>query len=201
LNAARNKAVDGKVGAVGPWQRRLGTHVCWYLVRTKPGREKIAEFNLQRQNYLVYHPRLLRPARQRGNWIEKVVSLFPGYIFLHLAQAQGLGPVRSTIGVNSIVRFGHSYAVVPDRIIEDLRARADTETGLHRLRRLAQLRAGSSVRIVAGVFDSLEGIFQRESGAERVVLLIGLLGCETQVEVSSAFVLPQFGSPSKLAAQ
>ena len=172
----------------------------WYLVRTKPGREKNAELNLQRQNYLVYSPRLLRPARHRGSWVEKVVSLFPGYIFLHLAQAQDLGPVRSTIGVNSIVRFGHAYAAVPDQIVEDLRRRADPETGLHRLQRFAQMQVGSSVRIVAGVFD-LEGIFQRESGAERVVLLIGLLGRETQVEVSSAFVLPQSGFPSILAAR
>lgn len=177
-----------------------GTHLSWYLVHTKPGREKIAEFNLQRQNYLVYHPRLLRPTRHRGSWIEKVVSLFPGYIFLCVAQGQDLGPVRSTIGVNGIVRFGRAYAVVADQIVEDLRTRADPETGLHRLRR-SQLEVGSSVRIVAGVFDSLEGIFQRESGAERVVLLIGLLGRETLVEVSSAFVLPQFGFQTKLVAQ
>jgi hypothetical protein len=46
------------------------------------------------------------------------------------------------------------------------------------------------VRIVAGVFDGVEGIFQRESGAERVVLLLGLLGRDTLVEIPSEFVLP-----------
>lgn len=177
---------------------RMGFPVCWYLVHTKPGREEIAEFNLLRQNYQVYHPRLLRPTRHRGSWIEKVVSLFPRYIFLRLTQGQDLGPVRSTVGVANIVRFGHAYAVVPGQIVEDLRLRADPETGLHVLQGRAQFNLGSSVRIVAGVFEGLEGIFQRESGAERVVLLLGLLGRETLVEVPSAFVMPQLNFQAKL---
>jgi transcriptional antiterminator RfaH len=91
--------------------------VCWYLVHTKPGREEIAELNLRRQNYQVYHPRLLRPTRHRGSWIEKVVSLFPRYIFFRLAQGQDLGAVRSTVGVANIVRFGYAYAKVSARIV------------------------------------------------------------------------------------
>jgi transcriptional antiterminator RfaH len=165
----------------------------WYLVHTKPGRERIAEANLLRQNYLVYHPQLLGPVRHRGNWIEKPLSLFPRYLFVRLAKAQNLGPVRSTIGVAGVVRFGQAYALVPDRIVDDLRVRADPQTGFHTLRRHSRIEIGSSVRIVAGVFDGLEGILQRESGPERVVLLLGLLGRETLVEVSSAFVLPQAG--------
>src|SRR5271168_5332725 len=141
--------------------------MCWYLVHTKPGREEIAEFNLLRQNYEVYHPRLLRPKRRRGNWTDQIASLFPRYMFFRLAYGQDLGPVRSTVGVANIVRFGHAYAVVPARIIEDLRSRADPETGLHHLRGRAQFTLGSSVKIVAGVFDGLEGVFQRESGDER----------------------------------
>lgn len=182
-------------------QTRAGAPVCWYLAHTKPGREKVAEFNLLRQNYEVYHPRLLRPTRQRGSWIEKVVSLFPRYIFFGLTQGQDLGPVRSTVGVANIVRFGHAYAVVPGQIVEGLRLRADPKTGLHLLRRLAQFELGSRVRIVAGIFDGLEGIFRRECGAERVVLLLGLLGRETLVEVPSAFVLPQLDFQAKLVAQ
>lgn len=173
----------------------------WYLIHTKPGREEVAESNLLRQNYQVYYPRLLRPTRHRGNWIDQVAALFPRYQFLHLAPSQDLGPVRSTVGVANIVRFGYAYAVVPPGIVEDLRTRADPETGLHRLQRHSQLEPGSNVRIVAGVFDGLEGVFERESGDERVVLLLRLLGRETNVEVPAKFVLPQSDSLTKFAAR
>jgi transcriptional antiterminator RfaH len=174
----------------------------WYLIHTKPAREAVAEFNLRRQGYEVYYPRLLRPTRRRGRWSDRVASLFPRYLFLRLAVGhQAMGPVRSTIGVANIVRFGYDYSVVPDAVIANLRTRADAETGLHRLRGRAPFTPGSNVRIVGGVFDGLEGVFQRESGLERVVLLLGLLGRDTFVQLPSAFILPRLDSQAKLVLQ
>ncbi len=176
--------------------------VRWYLIHTKPTRELVAEVNLRRQGYQVYSPRLLRPTRVHGRWVDRAASLFPRYLFLRLAVGhQAMGPVRSTVGVANIVRFGYDYAVVPDAIIESLRMRADPETGLHHLNGCAPFEPGSNVRVVAGVFDGLEGVFQRESGDERVVLLLGLLGRDTIVQLPAAFVLPQSDSQGKLAAR
>jgi transcriptional antiterminator RfaH len=176
--------------------------VRWYLIHAKPAREVVAESNLRRQGYEVYYPRLLRPKRVRGRWVDSVGSLFPRYLFLRLAVGhQAMGPVRSTVGVANIVRFGYDYTVVPDGVVDNLRQRADAETGLHRLHNRAPFEPGSSVRIVAGVFEGLEGVFQRESGDERVTLMLGLLGRDTLVELSAAFVLPQFDSQAKLAVQ
>ena len=175
--------------------------VCWYLIQTKPAREAVAEFNLLRQSYQVYYPRLLRLRRHRGNWVDQVAALFPGYLFFRLAPSQELGPVRSTVGVANIVRFGKAYAIIPARIVEDLRARADPETGFHRLQQCMRFSPGSNVRIVAGVFDGLEGVFKRESGDERVVLLLRLLGRDTQVEVPARFVLSQSDSQTKVVAR
>jgi transcriptional antiterminator RfaH len=171
----------------------------WYLIHTKPTREVVAEANLRRQGYEVYYPRLLWPTRVRGQWVDRVASLFPRYLFLRLSVAhQSIAPVRSTLGVASIVRFGGDYAVVPDVIVDNLRMRADLETGLHRLRSPSPFEPGSNVRVVAGIFEGLEGVFQRDSGDERVVLLLGLLGRDTLVQVPAAFVLPQLDVRSKL---
>jgi transcriptional antiterminator RfaH len=164
----------------------------WYLIHTKPACEAVAEVNLMRQGYGVYHPRLLRPARIRGRWVERVESLFARYVFLQLdVGQQAMGPVRSTVGVANIVRFGCDYTVVPNVVVENLRARSDPETGLHHLGSQTPLEPGSMVRIVAGAFDGLEGVFQRESGNERVVVLLTILGCSTPVRIPAAFVLPQ----------
>jgi transcriptional antiterminator RfaH len=179
---------------------RRGFELRWYLVHTKPTRELVAEANLLRQGYEVYYPRLVRPMRVRGRWVDRVTSLFPRYLFLRLSVGhQAIAPVRSTVGVASIVRFGGDYAVVPDGIVDNLRARADCETGLHCLHGRSPFEPGSSVRIVAGVFEGLEGVFQRESGDERVVLLLGLLGRDTLVQLPAAFVLPRLDGQAKLA--
>lgn len=177
-----------------------GVNLRWYLIHTKPTREVVAEANLRRQSYDVYYPRLLRPTRVRGQWVDRVTSLFPRYLFLRLSVGhQAIAPVRSTVGVAGIVRFGGDYAVVPDVIVDNLRTRADRDTGLHCLHGRSAFEPGSNVRIVAGIFDGLEGVFQREAGDERVVLLLGLLGRDTVVQVPAAFVLPQLGVQTKFA--
>jgi transcriptional antiterminator RfaH len=183
-------------------KKQMEFMVRWYLIHTKPKREAVAEINLRRQGYEVYYPRLQRPTRIRGHWVDRVAALFPRYLFLRLAVGhQAIGPVRSTVGVANIVRFGSDYTVVPDAVIENLSERADAETGLHRLRGRALYGPGSVVRVVAGVFEGLEGVFQRESGVERVMLLLGLLGSDTLVQLPAAFVIPQIESQAGLAAQ
>jgi len=172
----------------------------WYLVLTKPAREPLAQLNLERQGYSVYYPRLVRPFRIRGQWAQKVVALFPRYLFVSLEVGeQPLAPVQSTAGVASIVRFGRDYAVVPDEVVEQLRARADPATGLHRLGDHSRPMApGARVRIVAGAFDGLEGVFQRATGDERVIILLRLLGQEIPVSVDTGFVLPVPSAPARL---
>jgi transcriptional antiterminator RfaH len=187
-------------GGTGHAYGQDGVYVRWYLIHTKPTREAVAEINLRRQGYQVYYPRLLRPTRVRGRWLDRVASLFPRYLFLRLAVGhQAMGPVRSTLGVANVVRFGYDYTVVPDAVVENLRMREDAETGLHRIQGRAPFEPGSNVRVVAGVFEGLEGVFQRESGDERVTLLLGLLGRDTLVQLPAAFVLLQFESQAKLA--
>jgi transcriptional antiterminator RfaH len=166
----------------------------WYLVRTRPLAELTAQTHLQRQGYVTYLPRLVQIARRQQRWAEGVVPLFPRYLFLHLdAAQQSLRPVHSTVGVSNIVRFGARCAVVRDEVIEEIRARADAATGLHRLQAAARFTRGTRVRITAGPFCGINGIFERADGAERVTILLNLLGQEmpvtfpTELIVSAAF--------------
>jgi transcriptional antiterminator RfaH len=163
----------------------------WYLIRTKPAAEATAQANLQRQGFEIYLPRVLSPVRRRGRWRDTVSPLFPRYLFLRLQEGlQALGPVRSSIGVSDLVRFGSRYAVVPDPIVEALRARADAATGLHRLALPAPLAIGAPVRIGAGAFEGLHGIFQRRVGSDRVSVLLNLLGHDASVQIPADFVWP-----------
>lgn len=163
----------------------------WFLVFTKPQGEETAKVNLQRQGYTVYFPRLLRPTLARGRWIDRIVALFPRYLFVQLETGrQALAPVASTLGVANLVRFGPEYVVVSDRIVDEIKDRADAVSGLHRLQRCPTLKAGAKVRVTAGVLGGLDGILQREAAEDRIVVLLSILGRETPVRVPARFVQP-----------
>lgn len=154
----------------------------WYLIHTKPSSETAAECNLVRQGYDVYLPRAVQTIRHCGRWRDRIVALFPRYLFLRLNEGiQALNPVRSTIGVAGIVRFGIHYTLVPDRVISDLRTRADPVSGLHRLSCRSNLKHGTGVQITSGPFEGLEAIFERPAGVDRVVVLLKLLGQRASV--------------------
>jgi transcriptional antiterminator RfaH len=161
----------------------------WYLAHTKPLAERTAQENLERQGYATYLPRLAQVRRRRERWVECIVPLFPRYLFLRLdAGRQSLRPVHSTVGVCTVVRFGMRCAVVRDEVIAELQACADPATGLHRLKAAARFARGTRVRITAGPFCGINGIFERAEGTERVLILLSLLGQETPVEFPTDMV-------------
>jgi transcriptional antiterminator RfaH len=162
----------------------------WYLIHTKPLCEDLARRNLERQGYPVYLPRLAQPIWRSGRVHDHVGPLFPRYVFLRLAEGdQALSPVHSTIGVAKIVRFGARFALVPDELIESLRSREDS-SGLHRIASPPSLVAGSEVTITAGPFDGFEAVFERHAGADRVVVLLDLLGQNASVCVAIDSIAP-----------
>ena len=167
----------------------------WYLIHTKPSREALAQDNLERQGFEVYYPRLRQCVRWREQPKDCVTALFPRYLFLRLDEGrQSLRPVHFTIGVATVVRFGFQYAVVPEAVIRELQMRANPDTGLLQLTGAPMLARGAKVRISAGAFDGLEGIFQRSAGADRVVVLLSLLGRDTAVHVRAEYVQPSLGA-------
>jgi transcriptional antiterminator RfaH len=157
----------------------------WFLVLTRPGSEQVARAHLGRQGFQTYLPRLQCTRLRRGRRSQIVVPLFPRYLFVCLESLrQSLGPIRSTRGVASLVRFGERPAEVLHSVVDSIMQRADPATGLHKLESSA-LRRGAAVSLIGGVFDGLQGIFERETGEERCVILLSLLGRGTSVEVRS----------------
>lgn len=180
----------GATVAVCNW-RKVGESVQrWYLIHTKPLGEETARANLERQGYHIYFPRLLRRVRHRQKWLEQLVPLFPRYFFLRLDEGlHSLKPVHSTLGVSTVVRFGLRYVVVPDEIFGALRARENPASGLHELRR-SVLVPGTPVTIIKGQFSGLEGVFGRENGRDRVMILLSLLGRQASVQISIDGIVP-----------
>lgn len=154
----------------------------WYLVQTKLRQEFIARDNLQRQGFRVFMPTLPRTSRKQNRWITQAEPLFPGYLFIHINQyQQNIAPVRSTIGVLKLVRFGTELQIVPDAIVADIQQRvANSESHPVAL----PLKQGDSVRITSGSFKGMTAIFAAESGMERVELLLDLLGRYNKISIN-----------------
>lgn len=164
----------------------------WYLIYTKPTAEGLAQANLVRQGFEVYFPRVLQKAHRAGRWMERLGALFPRYVFVRVNEdRQSLAPVRSTVGISGVVKFGGNYTVVPNAVVEELQRRADPDSGLHRLKSFLPFSPGLPIRVANGPFAGLEGVFQRELGQERVLVLLKVLGQGSGVRIPIDSIVPQ----------
>jgi len=142
----------------------------WYLIYSKPQQERLAYENLERQGYHSYLPLIRNRRRRQGRYVAIVEPMFPRYLFVNLSdETDNWGPIRSTIGVANLVRFGMRAARVPDNLITMMQSR-DSE-GIQTMQP-PELKPGDPVRIVEGVMAGYEAIFQARTGKERVLLLL-----------------------------
>lgn len=154
----------------------------WYLVYTKPRQEVIAQTNLVRQGFCVYLPQVREVRRRQGMSKILVEPLFPRYLFIYLDTCDdNWGPIRSTHGVASLVRFGQNPGRIPDDLIEFLRTR-ESASGLH-IWAEKNFRSGDHVRVAEGSFRGFEGIYLARSSRERVVVLLDILGRQVKTKV------------------
>ena len=150
---------------------------------TKPRAEAEAQICLTRQGFEALFPRTRRTVRAASGMVVRTESLFPRYVFIHSDPSiQSLEPVRSTRGVTTIVRFGGVPAIVPDLVIEQIRARIDVDDGFVKLAP-PEMLAGTRVRINEGPFSGLDAIFAARHGEDRVRLLLTMLGSEREIVV------------------
>ena len=161
----------------------------WYLVYCKPRQESVARENLARQGYETYLPFMRDVRRRQGKRVTLITPMFLRYLFIHLnLQTDNWAPVRSTLGVVSIVRFGRAAARVPDDLLAMLRSREDAQ-GIQILP-VEEYKPGSRVRITQGGFAGYEGIFQAATGRDRVTVLLDVLGRKARASVDSASIEP-----------
>jgi len=155
----------------------------WYLIYTKPREEAVAKTNLERQGYTAYLPLAYQHRRRHHKREQLVVPLFPRYLFIELTQyLDNWAPIRSTLGVSTLVRFGMEPAVVPDELVDLLKLRVGPE-GVIDLTATAGFKPGSRVRIAEGGMTGYEGIFLASSSHDRVVILLDIVGKQVRVQI------------------
>ncbi|MDO8934129.1 MAG: transcription termination/antitermination NusG family protein [Rhodocyclaceae bacterium] len=156
----------------------------WYVAQTKPRQEAVAWENLRRQGYDAYLPSLKVLKRVQHRREVCMEPMFPRYVFFQPgSERQSIAPVRSTLGVCAVVRFGPAPAVLRPGTLDVIRA---MEAAQHEVdaKELSRIRPGSKVVVVEGPLAGLEGLVSAIS-ARRVEVLMHLLGTETRVSIAA----------------
>jgi len=155
----------------------------WYVVHTHANGERRALEHLERQGYEVWLPLYRKQRRHAGRREIVLRPLFPRYLFVSIDLEEApWRAILSTRGVSALISDAGRPTPLAEGIVDALRVRTD-EDGVFDLRP-TPIKAGSKVRIAAGPFADLEGIFEAESDSERVLVLLTLMGRAVRVTVS-----------------
>lgn len=161
--------------------------LAWYLVYTKPQQERMANDNLERQGYETYLPMIRKRVKRGKTYHHRLDPLFPRYLFIHLSdQLDDWGPIRSTIGVTHLVKFGNLAATLPDQLISQLKS-FETDEGVH-IQAEKPLEKGEKVRFIDGALHGLQAIYDTKSGTDRVLVLMEIAGTYTRLNVSADMI-------------
>ena len=152
----------------------------WYLIQTKPKQEAEAQRNLSDQNYAVFFPK----AFIKG----KTVSLFPRYLFIELDdKSQNWTPIRSTKGVANFVRFGLTFAKVPNKIINMIKVQQ--QQTIEKMINICSHQKGDTVEIQSGAFKGQQAIFQNYNSNDRIAILLKIIGQHQEIVLNENEVL------------
>ena len=151
----------------------------WYLVKTKPRMEEIAEINLKNQSIEYFLPRFTCGKREG-----KVI--FPGYIFIRPKPEDTFQSIRSTRGISDFVRFEMAFANASDETIDELKAVVDVmndrmdQTNLH--------QKGEEVFIKSGPFKGFNGVFDKYDADQSAIVLINFLRHQQRVKIKAEMI-------------
>jgi transcriptional antiterminator RfaH len=161
----------------------------WYLIQAKPKSEELAKINLERQGYETYLPLILGRAKKRGKTIKSIQPMFPRYLFIYLSdKTDDWGPIRSTLGVSSLVRFGMTAARVPEVLIHALK-KNENSSGIHELP-TKRLSPGDKLLIVEGPFEGYEAILFSKKSNDRVIVLLKISENFVKVKLDQSVIEP-----------
>ena len=155
----------------------------WFLVNTQSGREQLASLHLARQGYRPFVPSSWRSIRHARKIRTERVAYFPGYLFVPLDfERDRWRPIDGTVGVLRIVKASGRPQPAPIGLVEALIEMVGADGALDLAG--AQLKVGQSVRLIRGPFAEQFAIVSSLGDAERVRVLLAMMGQSIPVEVA-----------------
>lgn len=124
--------------------------------------------------------------KRNARWIDRDVPLFPGYLFARAIDDQTLDAVCGAEYVETVLRGASEYPVeVPRGVMALL---FDRQGALAEPDLSSGFAAGESVRIEAGPWRGIAGVFECDEADGRVRLFLEILGRFARVSIPSGHV-------------
>jgi transcription elongation factor/antiterminator RfaH len=162
----------------------------WYVVHSKPHKEKLLAEQLELRNIEIFAPRIrVQPVNPRARPMR---PYFPGYIFVRAdLEELGISTLRYVPGSSGLIDFGGEPAYVPDGLIHAIRERVE-QVNAAGGELFDALTPGETVLVHSGPFAGYEAIFDaRLPGKERVRVLLKLLrDRKMPMELPAGFIRP-----------
>jgi transcriptional antiterminator RfaH len=155
----------------------------WYLLYTKPRQEKLAFDNLKNQSYEVFLPLISVEKINKGSRTVVKEPLFKRYLFVKLDKlgSQSWAPIRSTLGVSGLVKFGYQFAELGDELVIWIQEHLDA------IPIAEKFKSGDLVTITEGSFKGIDAVFKIYDGNDRAILLIDFLSKKIEAKLSLEF--------------
>jgi len=156
----------------------------WYVARTEPRLEHLAEDRLKRDGYQIYLPRIRSSNFKYEN---KLVPLFPGYLFLKVDRE--IASIKPSHRLSGWVTFDGETPWIPDTAMSQLKKKVDEINGQGGLWR--RFKVGDKVEIISGNIQGLgEVIKDGKSPDARVQVLLQFMGRLLQAQIPRECLWP-----------
>lgn len=156
----------------------------WFVAHTNANHEKRVAAHLNSRAIEHFLPLYSSLRHWRDRQVRLEMPLFPGYVFVRIAQSGQLR-VLEIPGIARLVGFNGRPYPVSEGEIESLRR--SVTNGLH-IEPHPYLKTGCRVRIKRGPLQGAEGILVRKKNTYRIVLSLELISRSAAVEIDAADV-------------
>jgi transcriptional antiterminator RfaH len=170
----------------------------WCCAQHETNRQHLAVHTLGLNHYETYIPRI-RTQRTTATrkTLEVPAPLFPGYLFIKIVEGRWWD-ARWSVGVCRIILDGNRPAVVPDAVIDGIRAR-EVDGLIQLAPPPPEFSRGDRLRILQGAFAGQIVLFEGMTSRQRVEVLLILLGSPRRVTLPRADVRLETLRPSREA--
>ncbi len=147
----------------------------WYVIQTKPQREKDVTQLLKQGGFESFLPLIHERIYRKGTPSFRVAPLFPSYVFIHtnLEEKNHFHLIKYTRGVNKIICAENRPVPLPDEFVGTIRTHMNPEGIITPQKTLIN---GDKVIVIKGILKDLIGILQKPADhLGRVQVLLKLV--------------------------
>ena len=154
----------------------------WLVAQIKRNSCELATRNLERQGFETFLPKIKATIKKDNKFFDKVVLLFPGYIFVGIGQKRSDWiKINSTYGVSKLLTFNNKPSEVPLELIMAIKNRygENFDPIINE-----KLKKDDKIKFNNGPFVDLVGHIERVDPKKRIYILLEVMGGHRKLEIN-----------------